>query len=462
MPAAASPPPSTSAGTASADISGEVFMKGISETCDKFREHMTEDMRQLSHHVARTFQDNTRLKKENQDMLAEVQRLKIKLGEDPGDAIPVADPAECDVADGKNFRFHRSFNDAGASLHSVDVSQDCKYIGTASWNGKLCLYETQNLNKSPTILGATSRSRDSHAGAAAQPGFYRVAFAKKDPLVGCACVDKKVYIWNYSLLKREETRNEAEEPSVILGGKDKSHTDEVNGLDFHATENVCVTTGDDSLAIIWDYETETVLRQLKDHGKEVYGATFLNADEYKYNVATISNPDFTARIFDMRTKEVVHKYNDHTQDIIGIDFASQTHQLATSGDDGLICIYDYRMHKLLHRLEHAHKGTTTEIKRVRFSRDGRALAAGTCDSTSPDTAWGGVAVYIALSTSSPQRLHIPDSFHSNCVFDVAWGLHPTSGAVFLVSASHDKEAKLWHLPTSICHLPGMTWNFDST
>merc|ERR1712137_182771 len=91
------------------------------------------------------------------------------------------------------------------------------------------------------------------------------------------------------------------------------------------------------------------------HQAEVYSATFLGQDmNFQYHVATACN-DHRVRIFDMRSKKIVNSWKDHSKgDLIGIDFAPQTYQLATGGDDGVIYVYDLRKldaEKKLHRFE---------------------------------------------------------------------------------------------------------------
>jgi len=170
-----------------------------------------------------------------------------------------------------------------------------------------------------------------------------------------------VYLWNHKTGK--------------MLRKLTGHTDEVNGIDFHTSQQVMCTASDDCKVIIWDFEEGIMLRTLDKHPKAVYGATFLG-QEQQYCVATCCF-DQKTRVFDMRDKQVVALLQMHTDDIIGIDYSTSKQLLATGSDDGLVAIWDTRNWKLQQKINTRdvpglHEN---EVKRVAFCYDGSLLAA---------------------------------------------------------------------------------------
>mmetsp|Transcript_113038 Transcript_113038/g.225095 ORF Transcript_113038/g.225095 Transcript_113038/m.225095 type:complete len:337 (-) Transcript_113038:35-1045(-) len=322
------------------------------------------------------------------------------------------EPAE----ENEPFELERTIKIHDAPVHSVTMGPNSDMVATASWDASIKLY---NLFTEEVVrtLGPYS---EGDAGDHKMGGLYAAAFAKTNPdILGCTSCDKCVYLWNYQsgeLVKR-------------LTG----HTDEVNGIDFHSSQQVMCTASDDCKVIIWDYQEGLTLRTLNQHKKAVYGATFLG-QENQYFVATCCFDTMT-RIFDMRDKTVVATLGTHTDDVIGIDYASNKMCLATGSDDGMICLWDARTWKLQRqintKLAQSAEDSENEVKRVAFSPDGTCLAAA-CSS-------GRVLVYDMNNYDLKADL----GDHTDCVFDVTWGACPTTKTKILVSASHDHTCKYW-------------------
>merc|ERR1719387_3288881 len=135
-------------------------------------------------------------------------------------------------------------------------------IATASWDETSKLY---NLS-SGQVVRTLGDSPDTDL---RMNGLYAVAFAKtQDEVMGCASCDKSVYLWNHQ--------------TGSLRHKLTGHTGEVNGIDFHSTQQVMATASDDGTCIVWDYQEAIMLRTLDKHEKEVYGCVFLGQEMQYY------------------------------------------------------------------------------------------------------------------------------------------------------------------------------------
>jgi len=282
-------------------------------------------------------------------------------------------------------------------------------IATASWDATVKLTELAT-GEVVRTLGDLDESR--------MGGLYSVAFSRtQEDILGCTSADTNVYIWNYK--------------SGKLQAKLQGHLNEVNGIDFHPLQQVCATASDDCKCMIWDLEQHQCLRVMEHGAKPVYGCKFMGI-ENQYLVSTCSF-DCIVRVFDMRSREVVARLQPHADDVTGIDYCSSTQTIATGSDDGKIAIVDARHHRLTTVIDTKEVHPDNEVKRVAFGPDGSWLAAA-CSS-------GMVLVYDVSQPNSVKRIATMGG-HTDCVFDVAWGVH-RSGARMLVSASHDHQCGYW-------------------
>jgi WD40 repeat protein len=295
-------------------------------------------------------------------------------------------------------------------------------MATCSWDATVQVYDLGNDGEGALLvtLGEQPQANDPEI-PPVMGGLYGVAFAWTEPgVLGCVSADNCAYLWNYT--------------SGALLSRMEGHKDEVNGIVFHPSLEVFCTSSDDCTAILWDLKDGSMARTLTDHSKAVYGATFLGKQEPDL-VATCCF-DQMVRLWDMRVPKVVNALKGfHSNDIIGIDYADKTRLLATGSDDGYICIFDSRKwDSPLFRINSVVDPgiPNNEIKRCTFNPEGTKVAAGSSSYQ--------VLIY-DVSGPSPQSVASLTG-HSDCVFDVAWGLD-SKGREFLVDASHDHTSFVW-------------------
>jgi len=309
-----------------------------------------------------------------------------------------------------------------APVHSVAMYKDSRTIATASWDTTCRIWDLENKEVVRTLGDPTEE------GSNRMGGLYAVAFAKTvDNILGCASCDKSVYLWDH---KTGEFLNR-------LTG----HSDEVNGIDFHWSQQVMATAGDDCKCIVWDFGEGIILRTLDKHLKAVYGVTFLGKGQ-EYLLATASF-DQSIRVYDMRDKQVAGLMKYHSDDVIGIAYSDNKQIIASGSDDGKIVLWDVRtFHKLGEYNTHCAKLENgplleNEVKRVEFNPSGSLLAAA-CSS--------GKALVYDIDNTARDGTGQPVAAlggHRDCVFDCSWGVDPTTGQNMLVSASHDHSLHFW-------------------
>lgn len=389
----------------------------------------------------------TRLKGQNQQLAhsnlaleQEVQVLQASLQSQPAasplpvaasrahwpsagqEASPVLQEAEDPplVFDGgKSVAIHDLPVHSVAFLPNASSPRGAPVFASASWDATVKFYDVASESVIKTFHNFNEKDQ--------MQGIYSVAFAKAvQNVFGCTSCDHSVYLWSYSM--------SAHQPNRLIH-KFSGHTDEVNGIDFHSTQQVCATASDDNSCILWDMQEGKMLRTLnKVHTAAVYGVTFMGA-EHQYLCATCCF-DHKSRVFDIRDKTTVAVMDCGNDDVIGIDYSTQQRLLATGSDDGLICVWDSRTWKKLTEIDTRQLSPENEVKRVAWSPCGTYLAAA-CSSQQ-------VLVYrIGLTGGDKPLLEATLTGHTDCVFDVAWGMASGSNRKVLVSAAHDKTSRYW-------------------
>jgi WD40 repeat protein len=387
-------------------------MHSMLDTWKQSYARMAEDQKKLKEGIETLERENEEYKISNQRL--ESQLAQRGAGQAYVDPAPYQQPAGQGIVDmstaDSGFTLHRQLKDLHTEpVHSVAMYKDSKMIATGSWDRTVKCYELSSGNTVRTLGGTPDCEMH---------GLYAVAFAKtQDDILGCTSCDKSVYLWRHTTGECLNTL--------------KGHSNEVNGIDFHASQQVMATASDDKTCLIWDFAEAIMLRTLDKHTEPVYGCKFLG-QEMQFSLATCCF-DKNTRIFDMRDKSVSACLQLHNDDVIGIDFTSTKGLLATGSDDGMIGIWDSRTWKQVMTIN-TKLGVSqdNEVKRVTFSPNGQHLAAA-CSS-------GKVLVYdIENNGSEVCQL----GGHTDCVFDCCWGVDPLTNKKLLVSASHDFTLNFW-------------------
>lgn len=378
---------------------------------DKFAAKVLTEFRELQAEANKLWQSNNRLQQENAQL-----HQQITAG--------VGSRAEA----WENVYTHKGDRE----VHGVAVRADSKVAASVDWCGRLTLLDLEQVTpkqwRPPQTVTLPSTGQST--------GLYAVAFAKTVPsILGVAAADNNVYLCDSFTGEKKDTFSVVDTDTATA--IPKAHRDEVNGLDFHHSQNVMCTASDDQRCLIWDFKERTVLRQL-DHHSQVYSCTFFSSSvPMQFNIATCAKHAIS--VYDMRTcKTVTHVPDAHNDDIIGLDFSAANGFLASGSDDGTISLWDHRNWKLFKTIDTRNlEGLTgNSVKRLRFSPDGNQLAAGCVTSC--------VLVYDGITEEAvglPSRA-ICSPASDVCVFDVAWA-EPQPGSKMLISGAHDKTTRIW-------------------
>jgi WD40 repeat protein len=396
------------------------------------------------------------LRKENASLRAHNEQLKAENAHMEGAAYTPAAPAPAPgttytPAPGRSSRHYQEELPEGdpraayvqskvmrtheAPVHSVNFCRSAPRVmagggvgssgllASASWDANIHIYDLNQDDKAALVrtLGGDEETCDMKL--VRMGGLYDVQFAPTNPgILAAASADNFVYLWHYE-------RN-------MLITRLHGHTDEVNGVAFHPSQQVICTTSDDTTAMIWDFHEGIKLRVLEGHVKAAYGATFLGA-KCQFNVATCSF-DQKVRVYDMRDKSIVATLQEHYDEVIGIDFSESKNWLASGSDDGRICVWDIRawatpLFKIDTRKDSDEP--ENEVKRVKFNPDGTKLAAGSSSKQ---------ALVYNLTGTSPQvhGILVGQVAHTDCIFDCCFGVDGQGGE-FIVDASHDQTCSMW-------------------
>ncbi|GMM50977.1 Doa1 protein [Starmerella bacillaris] len=121
------------------------------------------------------------------------------------------------------------------------------------------------------------------------------------------------------------------ESSIVLN----KHTQNVWGVKF-VSSSALLTCGADKTIVLWDLNSQSILKVFSGHTDAVRGLAVLSADLF----ASVSN-DTTVRIWNFNTGECVHVMHGHTSFIYAIARINEQY-LVTSGEDRTLRIWDYQ------------------------------------------------------------------------------------------------------------------------
>jgi WD40 repeat protein len=157
-----------------------------------------------------------------------------------------------------------------------------------------------------------------------------VAFSSDGKFLASAGEDRLIKIWdlaNHRLIR-------------TLSG----HTDRITGLAWHPTTKSLVSVGWDATARVWDVTTGEPRILLNTHDDQVLGLAFANDGSL---LATIDSASATYIWGDLLTAEALHRLPGIADELKALAFRGDKRQLAVSGTDRVIRVYDPQSGQLI-------------------------------------------------------------------------------------------------------------------
>jgi WD40 repeat protein/serine/threonine protein kinase len=215
----------------------------------------------------------------------------------------------------------------------------------------------------------------------------------------------------------------------------KGHTNYVGFASFSTDGARVVTASLDKTTKIWDANTGKLLLTLKDDPHYVTTAAFSPDGAW---VVTTGGDAPTAKIWDANTGKVIRILKGHTGEVIFAAFSPDGARIVTTSSDATAKIWDAKAGNELLTL----KGHTAPVVFAAFSADGsRIVTAGSIDMTAkvweiPSAKPEGVA------KTGNELLTLRG--HRGAVTSASF----RADGARIVTASSDKTAKVWEVPSA--------------
>lgn len=157
-----------------------------------------------------------------------------------------------------------------------------------------------------------------------------VAFSTDGKFLACAGEDRTIKLWEVATGKLTRTL--------------KGHTDRITGLAWHPTAKSLVSVGWDATARVWDVTTGEPRILLNTHDDQVLGLAFTRDGSM---LATADSASAIHVWGDLLSAEALHRLPGFADEIKALAFRGDNKQLAVSGTDRVIRIYDPRSGHLI-------------------------------------------------------------------------------------------------------------------
>lgn len=211
-----------------------------------------------------------------------------------------------------------------------------------------------------------------------------------------------------------------------------ARSDRVKVVDFHPTEPWTLSALYSGNVFIWDYNTQTLVKQLEVCSLPVRCAKFVSRKQW---IITASD-DMQVRMFNYNTLEKVHEIEAHTDYIRYIAVHPTMPYFLSSSDDMLIKLWDWDKNcQNVQIFEgHAHYVMMSQWN----PKDNTIFAS--CSLDRSIKVWG--------VSGGSNSSHFTLNGHQKGVNCIEYA--PTGEKPYLISGSDDKSVRIWDYQTKQC------------
>lgn len=276
-----------------------------------------------------------------------------------------------------------TFKDHKASVLSVALSPDGKYLATGGEDKLLIFYDLQSFetaydypdNYFPPRAIVITQTNNIFLGSGSDVkyidinnntlGVYKansthiwsVAYAPERNKVAAGAYDYNLKVWDVS----------SEQLELQLKGHKKSTLP----VAFSPDEKYIVSGSLDRTVKIWNAQTGGEMRSLERHTENIYSIAFHPSGKF---FASASR-DKTIRLWDFTTGDVLVSYIGHDQGVVDIAFLPSGDHLLSASFDGTIRLWETKTGKMVYTFS-KHEGAVNSID---VSSDGNSFASGGID-----------------------------------------------------------------------------------
>jgi WD40 repeat protein len=301
-----------------------------------------------------------------------------------------------DAASGQPAR--RIMHDSADRLFAVAFSPDSKSLATAGADGTAQVWDVESGANVAFLQGHTDTVAD-------------VAWSPDGQQLATASWDGTAKIWDVAT-------------AVVVHTLD-GHSNWVRGVAFSPEGKRLATTSWDRTAKIWDVLSGRELFTLYGHKGWLRGLAF-SPDGQQLVTA---GEDQVAKVWNVGSSGEFLTVSPHDgQPVTALDYSPDGSRLATAGRDGTVRVLDAATGATL--LTASHRGP---VRDVTYDDDGTLLASASDDRTA-----------VVWDAASGEPLLVLDRFDVPAV-SVSFG----HGGTQLVTASTDKQVRLWQLAREV-------------
>jgi len=232
------------------------------------------------------------------------------------------------------------------AMHWASDSSNCRYLVSASQDGKLIVWDCYTTNKVHAIPLRSS-------------WVMTCAYAPSGSYVACGGLDNICSI--YSLKTREG--------NVRVSRELPGHTGYLSCCRF-LDDNQIVTSSGDMTCALWDIETGQQTTSFTGHTGDVMSLS-LSPDMRTFVSGAC---DASAKLWDIRDGMCKQTFSGHESDINAITFFPNGFAFATGSDDATCRLFDIRADQEIGM--YSHDNIICGITSVAFSKSGRLLLGG--------------------------------------------------------------------------------------